>query len=308
MELNFAEQFESALKNEEFRVFYQPKVSLHNYKLVGAEALCRWFHNGVIIPPDSFIPALEQGEDICRLDFYMLEHACRDIRRWLDEGRKCVKVSVNLSRKHKVDDKLIKDIVNIIDSHKVPHDLIQIELVESTSDMAFPQLKEIVLGLKKYGIGTSVDDFGTGYSSLNLIRDLPWEVLKIDKRFLPQNASDKKQYIMIKYLISMAQDLGLDCIVEGVETIAQVKILKEYNCYMAQGNFFDKPLPANEFEMKLPCGKKTAANPLVPFEDELLAPEARKLLHEEFKKEQPKSHKKEQNLGLFNLANEMRKY
>lgn len=308
MELNFKEQFESALRKQEFHVFYQPKVSLHNYKLVGAEALCRWFHNGVVIPPDSFIPALEQGDDICKLDFYMLDHACRDIRRWLDEGRKCVRVSVNLSRKHKVDDNLIKDITRIIDRHEVPHDLIEIELVESTSDMAYPQLREIVLGLKKYGIGTSVDDFGTGYSSLNLIRDLPWDVLKIDKRFVPQNASDKKQYIMIKHLIAMAQDLGLDCIVEGIETIDQVKILKEYNCYMAQGNFFDKPLPAEKFEAKLQQRKRIDLNPIVPFEDELLAPEARKLLHEEFKKEQPKSHKREQNQGLFHLASAMRKY
>lgn len=285
MELNFSEQFESALKKEEFHVFYQPKVSLHNYQMVGAEALCRWFHNGVVIPPDSFIPALEQGDDICRLDFYMLDHACRDIRHWFDEGRKCVKVSVNLSRKHKVDKKLIYDIVEIIDRHKVPHDLIEIELVESTSDMAFPQLKEIVLGLKKFGIGTSVDDFGTGYSSLNLIRDLPWEVLKIDKRFLPQNTSDKKQYIMIKHLIAMGQDLGLDCIVEGVETVEQVKILKEYNCYMAQGNFFDKPLPSNEFGSKLFQNKKHAIKSIVSFDDGLLAPEARKLLHQEREKE-----------------------
>lgn len=282
MELNFTEQFESALAKEEFHVFYQPKVSLHNYKIVGAEALCRWFHNGVVIPPDSFIPALEQTQAICRLDFYMLEHVCRDIRRWIDEGRKCVRVSVNLSRKHKVNDRLISDIIEIIDTYRVPHDLIEIELVESTLEMAFPELREIVLGLKKYGIGTSVDDFGTGYSSLNLIRDLPWEVLKIDKRFVPQNASDKKQYIMIKHLIAMAQDLGLDCIVEGIETVEQVKILKEYNCYMAQGNFFDKPLPANEFERKLQAGKKPAAS---PFEDGLLAPEARKLLHRQLEEE-----------------------
>ncbi len=282
MELNFAEQFESALAKEEFHVFYQPKVSLHNYKIVGAEALCRWFHNGVVIPPDSFIPALEQTEAICRLDFYMLEHVCRDLRRWIDEGRKCVRVSVNLSRKHKVNEKLIRDIIEIIDTYRVPHDLIEIELVESTLEMAFPELKEIVLGLKKYGIGTSVDDFGTGYSSLNLIRDLPWDVLKIDKRFVPQNASDKKQYIMIKHLIAMAQDLGLDCIVEGVETVEQVKILKEYSCYMAQGNFFDRPLPAREFEAKLLVGKKPA---FVPFEDELLAPEARELLHKQLEEE-----------------------
>lgn len=278
MELNFIKQFKSALKNEEFRVFYQPKVSLHNYQIAGAEALCRWFHNGVIIPPDSFIPALETGTDICELDFYMLEHACRDIKKWIEEGRECVKVSVNLSRKHKVDCQLIRKIIAIIDAYNVPHNLIEIELVESMSDMNFEQLREIVFGLKRYGISISVDDFGTGFSSMNLIRDLPWNVLKIDKRFVPQGTNDKKQYIMIKHLISMAQDLGLDCIVEGIETLEQVKILKEYNCFLAQGNFFDKPLPPKEFEKRLPLKQKPT---VTPFDDRLLAPEARELLRKE---------------------------
>ncbi len=278
MELNFAKQFKSALKNEEFRVFYQPKVSLHNYQLAGAEALCRWFHNGVIIPPDSFIPALETGTDICELDFYMLEHVCRDIRKWLEEGRKCVKVSVNLSRKHKVDRNLIRKIIGIIDAYGIPHSLIEIELVESMSDMNFESLREIVFGLKRYGISMSVDDFGTGFSSMNLIRDLPWNILKIDKRFVPQDTSDKKQYIMIKHLISMAQDLGLDCIVEGIETLEQVKILKEYNCFLAQGNFFDRPLSSRDFEKRLPFPQKPT---VTPFDDRLLAPEARELLRKE---------------------------
>ncbi|MCR4821400.1 MAG: EAL domain-containing protein [Treponema sp.] len=251
MELNFGQDFSTAVKNEEFKVFYQPKVSLHDYRLIGAEALCRWFHNGIIIPPDSFIPYLEQTGDICQLDFYMLDHVCRDLEKWLAEGLRCVKVSVNLSRRHEINENLLNKILQIIDSHKIPHEYIEIELVETHNDMSFSALKQIVTSLKENNISTSVDDFGIGYSSLNLIRDLPWDILKIDKSFLPENSSNRRQHIMLKHVIAMAQDLGLDCIVEGVETIEQIKLLKEYNCYMAQGYFFDKPLPRDEFTPKL---------------------------------------------------------
>ena len=96
-----------------------------------------------------------------------------------------------------------------------------------------------------------MDDFGTGYSSINLIRELPWSVLKIDKSFLPGKEEDDQKLIMIKHLIALAQDMDIECIVEGVETVEQVKLLKESNCYLAQGYYFDKPLPVQEFEEKL---------------------------------------------------------
>jgi sensor c-di-GMP phosphodiesterase-like protein len=116
----------------------------------------------------------------------------------------------------------------------------------------FKDLRQIVTGLQKAGIHTSVDDFGMGYSSLNLIRDLPWNVLKIDKSFLDKKENgDKSGKIMLSHVISMAQDLGLECLVEGVETPEQIKFLKENNCYLAQGFFFDKPLKKEEFENRL---------------------------------------------------------
>lgn len=244
--------FPEAIKNEEFQVYYQPKVNLKNYKIKGAEALCRWLHNGELLAPCKFIPLLEQSKAICILDFYMLEHVCKDIRNWLDEGREIVKVSVNLSRRHFGDVDLLEHIIEIIDRYKVPHKYIEIELTETTTDIDFKDLKRIVYGLKKAGISTSVDDFGIGYSSLNLIRELPWNVLKIDKSFL--NMIDDRAMrdnIMLKHIISLAQDLGLECIVEGVETVEQVKLLKESNCFMAQGFYFDKPLPKSNFEERL---------------------------------------------------------
>lgn len=247
--------FPSAIANEEFKVFYQPKTQLNNYQIAGAEGLCRWFRNGKIVPPGEFIPVLEGSKAICTLDFYMLTHVCRDIRRWLDEGRGAVKVSVNLSRLHLGDEGLLDTIIGIIDQYNVPHEYIEIELTETTTDVDYKELKKIVCGLREQNISTSVDDFGVGYSSLNLIREMPWNVLKIDKSFLPtrEENHDPSKIKMLRHIITMSQDLGLECIVEGVETAEQVKLLKECKCYLAQGYYFDKPLPVNEFERKLDC-------------------------------------------------------
>lgn len=246
--------FPSAIENEEFKVFYQPKTQLNNYQLAGAEALCRWFRNGKVISPGEFIPVLEGSKAICTLDFYMLDHVCRDIRRWLDEGREAVKVSVNLSRLHLGDEDLLESILRIIDKYKVPHHFIEIELTETTTDVDYKELKKIVYGLREQDISTSVDDFGVGYSSLNLIREMPWNVLKIDKSFLPtqeEENNDPSKVKMLRHIITMSQDLGLECIVEGVETAEQGKLLKDCKCYLAQGFYFDRPLPVKEFEQKL---------------------------------------------------------
>lgn len=246
--------FPSAIENEEFKVFYQPKTQLNNYQLAGAEALCRWFRNGKVISPGEFIPVLEGSKAICTLDFYMLDHVCRDIRRWLDEGREVVKVSVNLSRLHLGDEDLLESILRIIDKYKVPHHFIEIELTETTTDVDYKELKKVVYGLREQDISTSVDDFGVGYSSLNLIREMPWNVLKIDKSFLPtqeEEDKDPSKVKMLRHIITMSQDLGLECIVEGVETAEQVKLLKDCKCYLAQGFYFDRPLPVKEFEQKL---------------------------------------------------------
>ncbi|MBE5864937.1 MAG: GGDEF domain-containing protein [Lachnospiraceae bacterium] len=246
------ELFPEALANEEFVAYYQPKVALKDYTLAGAEALCRWFHDGEMVMPGKFIPVFERTKLVTMLDFYMLERVCKDIRMWLDEGKKVVKVSVNFSRRHLGDMNLVDHIVEVVDRYQVPHEYIEIELTESTTDGDFQDLCRIVTGLQRAGFKTSVDDFGMGYSSLNLIKELPWNVLKIDRSLLEPIASGEQNgSIMLTHVISMAQEMGLECIVEGVETTEQIKFLKQHNCYLAQGFFFDKPLPKGEFEKRL---------------------------------------------------------
>ena len=245
--------FPDALVKEEFKVYYQPKIDISTGELIGAEALCRWFRGDRLIPPDAFIPLLEMGLDICKLDFYMLDHVCRDIRRWLDEGRRVVRVSVNLSRKHMMDVDLLQHIIDTVDRNNVPHEYVEVELTETTTDVEFRDLKRVVNGLQSEGICTSVDDFGMGYSSLNLIKEMPWNVLKIDRSFLPVDGESENstRSVMFKYVVAMAKDLGLECIAEGVETEKQVELLKHNDCELAQGFFFDRPLPTEEFEKRL---------------------------------------------------------
>ena len=246
--------FQEALDKEEFMVYYQPKVELKRYSLDGAEALCRWNHEGQVVLPYRFIPVLENNGDIVKLDFYMIEHVCRDIRRWIDEGRKVVKVSINLSRCHLGDPELLEHITGIVDKYEVPHSLVEIELTETTTDVDYIELKTLVTGLRERGFSTSVDDFGVGYSSMNLLHELPWNIIKIDRGFIPVgdgSAEDEKRKVMLKSIIEMVNSLGLNSIAEGVETIDQIILLKENGCYLAQGYYFDRPLPVKEFELRL---------------------------------------------------------
>jgi EAL domain-containing protein (putative c-di-GMP-specific phosphodiesterase class I) len=245
--------FADAIENREFVVYYQPKITIDGKQLGGAEALCRWKRCGRIIPPLDFIPILETGMEICTLDFYVLDMVCRDVRRWMDEGKPVVCISVNFSRRHMADVQLLEHIIEIVDRHHVPHEYIEIELTETTTDVEFEDLKRVVAGLQREGFCTSVDDFGIGYSSLKLIKEVPWNILKIDRSFLPETdeSTQSRRSVMFRHLIAMAQELGLKCISEGVETAEQVRLLCDNHCEMAQGFYFDKPLPVEEFEKRL---------------------------------------------------------
>ncbi|MCR4585707.1 MAG: GGDEF domain-containing phosphodiesterase [Lachnospiraceae bacterium] len=255
--LRVRRSFEEGLAKEEFRAYYQPKVDVLTGKIVGAEALCRWIRDGRVVPPMDFIPILEQNTDICSLDFYMLEKVCKDISRRLSEGRKVVRVSVNFSRKHLLDVDLLENIVRVIEKNKVPYKYIEIELTETNTEVDFKKLQRLVNGLQEVGISAAVDDFGVGYSSLNLVRELPWNVLKIDRSLLPgmENERKKLSTIVFGHIVSLANAMGIECITEGVETAEQVELLKEYGCPAAQGFYYDKPLPYEEYEKKLDIGK-----------------------------------------------------
>ena len=248
------QQFAIGMKTGEFHSYYQPKVDVRTGQIVGAESLCRWIKkDGRMVMPMEFIPVLEMNMDICTLDFHMLEVVCRDIRKWIDEGKTIPRISVNFSRKHLMNPDLVDNILSIIDKYEVPHSYIEIELTETTTDVEFTDLKRIVTNLQAEGVYTSVDDFGNGFSSLNLIRSIPWNVLKIDRSLLPMDDehADSITSCLYNHVVSMVRDIGIECITEGVETRKQVDLLRTNDCNIAQGFYFDKALPIEEFEAKM---------------------------------------------------------
>ncbi|MCF0131820.1 MAG: GGDEF domain-containing protein [Pseudobutyrivibrio sp.] len=247
-------KFSEAIHNREFYVMYQPKVSLCDNSLCGAEALVRWRHNGIVVSPGEFIPALEEEGSVTVLDYYVLEYVCRFISDSIAVGRKVVPVSVNFSKKHMLNVNLVRDILDIIDKYNVPHNLIDIELTESEEFSDYNIMEGIVEQLQANGIVTSMDDFGTGYSSLSMLKKTKLNTIKIDKSFIPleeEYPGKEKDLIMFKHLVQIAQELGMNTIAEGVEKEQQLKYLQDLDCNIVQGFVFDKPLEEKAFIERL---------------------------------------------------------
>lgn len=243
--------FPHAIESHEFEVYYQPKVDSTS-TLCGCEALVRWRRNGQLIPPNDFIPLLEKSSNICTLDFYVLEEVCRQIRSWIESDIPPVRVSVNFSKMHLHNRHLADDILSVMNKYHIAAKYIDIELTESSAYENFESLSMFVHKMKTHGVFTSIDDFGTGYSSLNLLKNLPVDVIKLDKTFLDDipNAKDKDT-IVLRSIIRMLNELGIQIICEGVETMEQRDFLLSLGKPIIQGYLYDKPLPAKEFEQRL---------------------------------------------------------
>jgi diguanylate cyclase (GGDEF)-like protein len=246
-----AESFPYAMENEEFVVFYQPKVETDTYVIKGAEALVRWIHDDKVVNPGEFIPVIEQNGGVCQLDFYMLEHVCRDIRGWLEKGIEPVRVSVNFSRKHLDNPRLADDIIDMISKYHVPFEYIEIEVTETMDEIEQGRLSIFMNRMREASIATAIDDFGTGYSSLDILRSFPIDVLKIDKSFIDDEEITESDSIVLSNIIKMAKELNMEVITEGVETWKQVKFLQDMECNLVQGFLFDRPMPEDEFEDKI---------------------------------------------------------
>lgn len=263
-----------ALKNKNFIVFYQPKVNLKTFKLEGAEALIRWDKDDTLLLPMDFIHLAERNGFICEIDFYVYETICKTIREWLDEGIKPVTISINFSKLHLNNHNFVNEIIDITIKYAVPPKYLEIEFTETSYIDDFKNLFQVVNELRKFGIMISMDDFGTGFSSLNLLKDIPVDVLKLDKEFLNRadnnilkdlhfdylkidkslldnNGSIEREKIIIKNVISMAKELNIIVVSEGVETEEQAIFLKEIGCDLAQGYLFDRPMPIEKFKEKM---------------------------------------------------------
>jgi len=250
------EKQKSAILNEEFKVYYQPKYDPNTNKLSGAEALIRWDSPDYGFKgPGQFIPIFEKNGFITEIDHYMLKHVARDQKKWLDEGLKCVPVSVNVSRAHFIESDLAEQIRDIVDNEGTPHDLIEIELTESAFFDDKNALINTINKLKSYGFVVSMDDFGSGYSSLNSLKDMPLDVLKLDAEFFRGENRGKRGEIVVSEAIKLAKSLNMRTVAEGVEEKEQVDFLAGQGCDMIQGYFFAKPMPAADYEERMKKGE-----------------------------------------------------
>lgn len=243
--------FPEALKNGEFMPFYQPKVNTRTNTLSGAESLVRWIRNGKLMTPGEFIPVLEGDNSICELDFYILEQVCKDLRRWIDEGIEPVPVSTNFSRRNLSDPGFSARINEVILRYGIPKNYIEVELTETLSAEENELLGKFINDIHKSDLLIAIDDFGTGFSSLNLLRDIPADILKLDKSFIDGHTGTKRDTVVVSSIAKMANELNMDVIAEGVERWDQVEFLQSVNIDMVQGFLFDKPLPKEEFEKRL---------------------------------------------------------
>lgn len=240
---------ERALKDREYIMYLQPKYRLSDNSMCGAEVLCRWEHpDKGLIPPNDFIPLFEKNGFILKLDEYMWEEACKTIRKWIDEKKEPIPISVNISRYHLQHNDLERVLMHLIDKYQLTPEMLNLEITESLFLDNPEEMNRALERLQNLGFKLEVDDFGSGFSSLNLIRNISVDTIKIDKEFLDSEIATEKGKIVVNHTIGMAKDLHLQVIAEGVETKAHVDFLKESNCDVAQGFFFAKPMPLSEFE------------------------------------------------------------
>ena len=245
------EKYQSALENEEFLVFYQPKVDSRTNTLVGAEGLVRWKHDGEMVSPGVFIPPLEENGEIVLLDYYVLKRACEDIKRWIAEGLDPVCISVNFSRKDLMDVDLAENIDRIITNSGIDKKYIEVEVTETVDEQEHGALAKFISDLYERGIMTAIDDFGAGYSSLATLREFKVHTLKIDRSFINTQEFSWKDEIILRDIIHMAYGLNMDIVTEGVEREDQIAFINKVGCYVIQGFFYDRPLPVEEFEERL---------------------------------------------------------
>lgn len=238
-----------AIRQEELVPYLQPKFDLKTKELIGAEALVRWKQNGKIcFYPNDFIPVLEQSGDIVELDFSIYEQILRTMKRWRKEGKKLFPISVNISRIHCKFDSCDQRIIQLADQYQIPHELIEVEITESAFLNDTNILVENLKRLREARFRISIDDFGSGYSSLSIISQMPVDVIKMDQTFITKAVDQEKTGCVIAAMISMAKNLNLEVICEGVETEEQAQFLLERGCRMGQGYLFSKPITITEFE------------------------------------------------------------
>lgn len=239
------ENMQTAITERQFMMYLQPKYSIAKNEIIGAEALVRWRHpeRGMIYP-DQFIPIIEENGFIRNVDYYIWEEACRFIRKCKNAGIVSCPISVNVSRIHLRDNECIRVLSDMINRNDISKELLELEITETADDQ---QISKKAFQLKEEGFTLLMDDFGSGYSSLNFLLETPFDVIKLDKKFMENMMISSKGRLILEQVVSMADKLGLGLLAEGVETKEQIDLLQNIGCDQVQGYYYAKPMPEEEF-------------------------------------------------------------
>ena len=257
-------KMEAALANGEFQLYLQPKVDIQNgNQIMGAEALVRWVSpEGGIIPPSRFIPLFEKNRFIVKLDRYLFDVACMRYRQAiLDEGRKPIVFSVNVSRIGILQPDFLNYYIRIKQKYHIPDGCIELEFTESLAFENSRLLQSILLALQANGFLCSMDDFGSGYSSLNVLKSLSVDIIKLDGLFFRQEGNSVKALELVRHVIAMAKAFEMKTVAEGIETEELVARLREMGCNAVQGYYFSKPLPYDDFRIFIDTWKAGNESP-----------------------------------------------
>ncbi|MFZ9738455.1 MAG: putative bifunctional diguanylate cyclase/phosphodiesterase [Prochlorotrichaceae cyanobacterium] len=253
-----------ALQHQEFRVYYQPRVSLKTGQIVGAEALLRWFHpERGPIPPNIFIGLAEEIDLIGAIDEWVLRQACLDIYRWQQNDLPWIKVSVNLSATQFSRSHLAEDILHVLNEIHLSPDWLELEITETSLVRNPAAAADILRSIQNLGIRIALDDFGTGFSSLAYLQQFPLDILKIDQSFIRGMENNDRNQAIVRATLRMAKELRLEVVAEGVEKDNELEFLRQHHCDAIQGYLFSPPIPASEFETMLQNKQHLPLHPLV---------------------------------------------
>ncbi|MBX9635523.1 MAG: EAL domain-containing protein, partial [Magnetospirillum sp.] len=253
--LDLEARMRRALSNQEFAVFYQPKVQAQTNRIVGAEALVRWFDpdKGMISPVD-FIPVAEETGLIEQIGSWVLRRSCEENKAWQDKGLGPVKVSVNVSARQFRARTLIDTVVGILAETGLDPRWLELEITESMLMNDVESAVSKMTAIRELGIGLSIDDFGTGYSSLSYLGRFPITTLKIDRAFIADVDTNPKTAEIARAIIGLSRGLNLEVVAEGAEIADHVSFLRDNGCNTVQGYYYSRPVPADQFERMLTEG------------------------------------------------------
>mgnify|MGYP001766665905 CR=1 FL=1 len=255
--LEFENDLRKAVIGDEITLFYQPQVSLLDGRIIGAEALSRW-HNPRMgnVSPAEFIPAIEEMGLVVPFTDWVIREAGRRLLEWYDQGIKAIRVAVNISSKHFVEQEIPDKIIKMLKAYNLPSSCLEVELTESVMAAQGSQTLDILNQLKEIGLTISVDDFGTGYSSLSYLKTFPVDVVKIDRFFIKDILTGKKDESIVKAMISMAHSMDMKVVAEGIETREQLALLHRMGCDYGQGFLFSPAVTRDEFTRMLKAKKR----------------------------------------------------